>query len=107
MPKAVGGYIQSPVQILDRNAKVSKLLNRDTNWWDTSTIHEVFSAEEAELICGMTVSPRSGEDRLIWNYNKSGDFTVRNAYHLAKDKFEVDKGRCSNWDNSKLMWKAI
>jgi hypothetical protein len=60
VPKAGGGYIQSPVRILDRNAKVSELLNRDTNWWDTTLIHEVFSAEEAGQICGLAVSPRSG-----------------------------------------------
>jgi hypothetical protein len=95
VPKASGGYIQSPVQILDRNAVVSEIMDRDSNWWNMPLIHEVFSAEEAGLICGVAVSPRSGEDRLIWNYTKNGDFTVRSAYHLAKDKFEVDKGSCS------------
>jgi exonuclease III len=60
VPKVVGGYIQSPVSILDQNAKVSELLNRDTNWWDTGLIHEIFSAEEARLICEIAVSPRSG-----------------------------------------------
>jgi ribonuclease HI len=44
---------------------------------------------------------------LIWNYNKNGDFTVRSAYHLAKDRFEVDNGSCSNRDNSKVLWKAL
>jgi hypothetical protein len=65
VPKAAGGYIQSLVSILERNAKVSELLNRDTNWWDTTLIHEIFSAEEAGLICGLAVSPRSRGDRMI------------------------------------------
>ena len=70
-------------------------------------IHEIFSAKEAGLICGMAVSPCSGEDRLTWHYNKNGEFTVRSAYHLAKDKFEVDNWSCSSRDNSKMLWKVI
>jgi ribonuclease HI len=107
VPKASGGYIQSPVRVLDRNAVVSELLDRDANWWNTALIYEIFQAEEAELICDLVVSPRSREDRLIWNYNKSGDFTVRSAYHLAKDKYEADKGSCSNRDSYRPMWKAL
>jgi hypothetical protein len=78
---------------------VNELLDRDANWWNTALIHEIFQAEEAELICDLAVSPRSGVDRLI--------FTVRSAYHLAKDKYEVDKGSCSNRDSSRPMWKAL
>jgi hypothetical protein len=73
---AIGSYLQSPVRILDRNAKVSELLNKDTTWWNLSLIHEIFSTKEAGLICGMAMSPRSGEDQLIWHYNKNGEFTV-------------------------------
>lgn len=107
VPKASGGYIQSFARILDRNALVSEILDRDNSWWNMPLIHEIFSAEEVGLICSMAVSPRSGKDRLIWNYTKNGDFTVNSAYHLAKDKFEVDKGSCSNRDSSKPMWRAI
>jgi hypothetical protein len=104
---AIGSYLQSPVRILDRNAKVSELLNRDTTWWNLSLIHKIFSTKEAGLICGMAMSPRSGEDHLIWHYNKNGEFTVRSTFRLAKEKFEVDSGSCSNIDSNKLLWKAI
>jgi hypothetical protein len=104
---APGGYLQSPEGVLARNAKVCELLNTNTNWWNTPLISEIFTAEEAELICGMAVSPRTGEDSLIWRCTKNGEFTVRSAYHLAKDKFEVDKGSCSNRDSNRLLWKAI
>jgi exonuclease III len=107
VPAALGGYLQSPEGVLARNAKVCELLNTNTNWWNTPLISEIFTAEEAELICGMAVSPRTGEDRLIWRCTKNGEFTVRSAYHLAKDKFEVDKGSCSNRDSNRLLWKAI
>jgi hypothetical protein len=45
---APGRYLQTPVHLLDRNAKACELLNTDTNWWNMVLIHELFSAEEAE-----------------------------------------------------------
>jgi hypothetical protein len=105
--KAPGGYLQSPTSIIDRNAKVSVLLDINTNWWNVALIKEIFSAEESDLICGIAVSPRGGEDRRIWKFNKSGDFTVKSAYHLAKEKFEVDKGNSSNRDRIMPLWKVI
>jgi hypothetical protein len=106
-PVANGGLIQSPVRILEEGAKVSELLDRDTNWWNYSLIHEVFSAEEAELICSLPVCPSRGEDKLIWQHNKTGEYTVRSGYHFAKGKFEADMGSCSNSDNNRMLWKAI
>jgi hypothetical protein len=44
---------------------------------------------------------------LVWSCTKNGEFTVRSAYHLAKDKFEVDRGSCSNRDSNRTLWKAI
>jgi hypothetical protein len=102
-----GGFLQSPVRVLDRNARVCELLNTGTNWWNMPLIHDIFIAEEAELICGMAVSPRIGEDRLIWKCTKNGEFSVRSAYHLAKEKFEVDLGSCYNKDSNRMLWRAI
>jgi hypothetical protein len=102
-----GGFLQSPVHILDREAKVSEHLDRDTNWWNYSLVHEVFSAEEAEMICSLPVCPNRGEVRLIWQHTKIGEYTVRSGYHFAKGKYEVDMGSYSNKDNTRVLWKAI
>ena len=72
-----------------------------------SLIHEIFSAEEADLIGKLMVSPRTEVDRLVWSCTKNGEFTVRSAYHLAKEKFEANSGSCSNRDNNRTLWKAI
>jgi hypothetical protein len=85
-----GGFIHSPVHIHSQDAKVSALLDKDTNWWNMALVQQVFVAEEAELICGMAVSPRSAEDKLIWTGTQNGVFTVRSAYHMAKERFEID-----------------
>jgi hypothetical protein len=39
VPMAIGGVLQSPVCILGREAKVSELLGRDSNWWNVPLVH--------------------------------------------------------------------
>jgi hypothetical protein len=103
VPAAPGGFLQSLVQVLDRDSKVCELLDTYTNWWNMPLIHEIFSIEEADLIGKLAVSPRAGMDRLVWSCTKNGEFTVRSAYHLAKDKFKVDRGSYSNRDNNRTL----
>lgn len=55
----------------------------------------------------MAVSPRSGEDRLYWTGTQNGVFSVRNAYHMAEERFKVDKGSCSNRENKRVLWKKL
>ena len=45
--------VQSPVRILNSDAKVSELIDRDLSWWNISLVHEIFTKEEANLICGI------------------------------------------------------
>jgi hypothetical protein len=70
------GFIYTSVRILLHDAKVSALLDKDTNRWDTELVQQIFVAEEAESICGMAVSPRSGEDRRVWTGTHNGIFSV-------------------------------
>jgi hypothetical protein len=83
-PWLLGGFLQSPVCILEGDAKVSELLDRDTNWWNYPLVHEVFSAKEVEMICSLPMCPSKGEDRLIWKHNKTSEYTVCSGYHFAK-----------------------
>jgi hypothetical protein len=106
-PLPTGGYLQSPESILSRDAKVSELLDYDTNWWNVNLVKEVFSGEEMEAICSVPVCPRAGEDKLVWAHTKNGEYSVKSGYHLAKERFEVDQGSCSNRDRNKSLWRDI
>jgi hypothetical protein len=65
--------------------KVSELLDVDTNWWKTELVNNTFNEDEARLICGMAVCPRNRQDKLVWTSTKNRKFSVRSAYHLAKE----------------------
>jgi hypothetical protein len=51
--------VQSPVRILPKHAHVCELIDSDTNWWNIPLIEEIFNVEEASLICGMPICPRT------------------------------------------------
>jgi ribonuclease HI len=99
--------IQSPVRVLGENAKVRDLIDDSTKWWNFQLIREVFQEDEANRICGMTLSPLGQKDKIVWAGTKKGIFTVRSAYHMAKESSMVDKGACSNEGIKERMWKVL
>lgn len=98
---------RSPGSILDSQAKVSELLDVNTNWWNTTLVQEIFNEEEAKMICSMGACPRRGTDYLAWEHTKNGIFTVTSAYHLAMEKVEEGEASCSDNQLSRNLWKKI
>jgi hypothetical protein len=88
--------IQSPVRFLPHDARSLLLLILLSRWWDSRLIHSIFNTAEAALICSIPVSPGGGPDKLIWRGNSSGMFSVRSAYHLAKERVSRDLGESSD-----------
>jgi hypothetical protein len=75
--------VQSPVRVLPSSAQVVDLIDRDSGWWNVDLIRTIFNPEEAEVICGLVLSPLRQSDKLVWNETTFGIFTVKSAYHLA------------------------
>jgi hypothetical protein len=97
LPSLMTFAIQSLVHILDSEAKVCELIGPDMQWWNIPLIKENFMEEVVEKICSMAICPRTQHDRAVWMGNKNDDFSVRSAYHLAKDlcsRKEVAALRC-------------
>jgi hypothetical protein len=51
----------------------------------------------------MAISPLGKIDQLVWAGTKKGIFTVRIAYHLAKELSVTDKGECSKAGSKERM----
>ncbi|KAL5550226.1 hypothetical protein UlMin_000402 [Ulmus minor] len=68
--------ISSP-RVLGEFAKVSSLITASGSW-DSSIIRESFHEDEAEAILSLPLPRRSTPDTLLWHYDKSGHYTVRN-----------------------------
>lgn len=48
IPSPTTYSIQSPVSILDVEARVSLLIDVDTKWWNKHLVHAIFNKEEAQ-----------------------------------------------------------
>ncbi|XP_059441892.1 uncharacterized protein LOC132174217 [Corylus avellana] len=107
LPSSGSHKVQSPIKVLPRDAKVSNLINPETKCWDTALVQNVFTEVEAREICGMVVCPTTRRDRLVWAGGKHGVFTVRSAYHLAKEIGQREEGSCSKENLQKKVWKGI
>jgi hypothetical protein len=77
LPSSTTHTIQSPVRILNSEAKVWELIDQDTNLWNIPLIKDIFMKVEAEMICGFAISPRTQQDRAVWAGNKNRLFSVR------------------------------
>jgi hypothetical protein len=53
LPTPGSHKVHSPMTVLSAEARVSALLDMETNWWRTGLIHSIFGIEEAEAICSM------------------------------------------------------
>jgi hypothetical protein len=72
--------------VINQDARVSELLNLENIWWKIDVVHNMFNEEEAREICGIVVCPRTRSDQLVWAGEKNGKFSVKSAYHMAKEK---------------------
>ena len=55
----------------------------------------------------MVISPLGKAYQIIWAGTKQGVFTVRSAYHLAKELSLADRCECSTKGRDKRMWQVI
>ena len=76
-----------PSRQVGRNSslnKVEELIALEDRVWNEELIRESFSPTVADEIMDIPLSKRMTEDRLIWEQDKLGRFTVRSAYSLAR-----------------------
>jgi hypothetical protein len=87
--------IQTPVQILNREARVCALIDMDSNWWNIP------------LIDSMAICPRFHFDRLIWAYSTMGSFSVQSAYHLEVQRRGKSQCSGSSIPDDHTSWASI
>jgi hypothetical protein len=106
LPRQFDFKIRSPIVNLDEHALVSNLIDPDTKQWDRGLIYSTFNHAEAKQILSIPISQRSPEDKLIWHWEKDGDYSVRSTYHLLKDQCNPNLAESSS-SHLKQLWKEI
>ncbi|PNY16580.1 ribonuclease H, partial [Trifolium pratense] len=98
--------VWSPVSNLAPNAMVSDLINLETKMWDKNLVQNCFNSFEAEQILNIPLSWRLPADKLIWHWEKNGEFSVRSAYHMLSEIRNQNSPEASS-SRDHLLWKAI
>ncbi|XP_058757456.1 uncharacterized protein LOC131630719 [Vicia villosa] len=88
---------------------VSTLIDKDLGVWKREIIYESFSPDDAKKIVSIPLSRLPNDDKLVWHFEKSGEFSVKTAYHATCSfKTSLLPGPSISACHSlwKLLWKA-
>lgn len=79
VPKPSSFRIQTPVRLLDGNAKVKDLIDNNSKHLNLSLLKEIFSDSDYEIISRIPISLCNSSDRLAWRCTADGKFSVKSA----------------------------
>ena len=87
---------------------IADLLDPDTGWWNRVLVMQHFNHEDEEAILRVPLSRRVIQDSLFWTFTKSGDYTVRSEYQVARQlQKEGTWAECSNGVVGGSVWKVL
>jgi hypothetical protein len=86
---------------------VADLIENNPIQWKRELIFQNFGEDEATAIYNIPLSRYNQEDKMIWRASRTGEFSVRSAYHLEKERQERKKGESSNGARPLDVWKKI
>jgi hypothetical protein len=73
-----------PTILLPDGLKVSFLINGISSCWNEGLVRACFSAADADLVLKLPVSMNRIQDFVSWPHTKSGIYTVKYAYFMAR-----------------------
>ncbi|XP_024190158.1 uncharacterized protein LOC112194141 [Rosa chinensis] len=73
--------------------------------WNSVLLTELFPIHIVQKILAIPLSPRNHEDRWIWGGDKKGQFTVKSAYHVARNRILTDHSTTPN--PSASLWRRL
>jgi hypothetical protein len=107
VPLSSSYSIQSPPKHGYEGARVSDLIDKDLGWWDMDVLGNLFREEEVRAIKSIPLSRTNQPDMMIWRGTVNGQFSVKSAYHLAKEIEDRQKAECSKGMQNREVWKLI
>lgn len=85
------------------------MINWEVLCWDLLPIIDHLSDNEQVAISSIPLSAEWENDKLVWPYEKSGNFTVRSGYHKLHDMRIKPSIQHPHWSHSvnPAIWKLI
>jgi hypothetical protein len=89
------------------NARVKDLFDPDTHGWNSPLLESIFQPDEVKAIKTIPLSRTNQEDKQIWRGTTNGIFSVRSAYHLAKEEEDSKQPECSHRREDSELWGTL
>ncbi|XP_059436227.1 uncharacterized protein LOC132169166 [Corylus avellana] len=99
--------IHSPSRVLDPSSKVSELLDNGKCGWNQELLKSIFTEEERVAITSIPISQTNQPDVQIWRCTNNGMFSVKSAYHLAKEMEMSGNPEGSLKTKESILWKTL
>ncbi|XP_019085489.1 PREDICTED: uncharacterized protein LOC109126410 [Camelina sativa] len=92
-------------KVLHPNLMVNHLINPITRECHLPILEEFMDPEEIPIILSLTVSKSFKPDRLIWHFTKTGKYSVKSGYRLARDLIKEVEYESTCADLRAQAWK--
>ncbi|KAK9991446.1 hypothetical protein SO802_026431 [Lithocarpus litseifolius] len=87
---------------------VSDLIDLEMHWWRRELITTIFHREDAEAICQIPLSHRRVADSIIWLHARSGGYSIKTGYHVARRVLKhEDWAESSGRSDMQKVWQAL
>ncbi|KAK7840646.1 putative ribonuclease h protein [Quercus suber] len=107
LPLKANRSIVSPIPTIEPGARVNILIKAETGEWNTPEIQRLFLPHEAATICGIPLSARLPQDRIIWGLTPSGTFTTKSAYKLLVSHASTNLAGTSSLAPQNKFWNDL
>lgn len=66
---------------------------------DTGKLQRLYDAPTTKKIASMPLSRHGGMDKLIWDINREGTYTVKDGYELLVRQTDLTNGQSLSWNH--------
>ncbi|XP_031124298.1 uncharacterized protein LOC116027009 [Ipomoea triloba] len=82
LPNKSSPFVSTPMPDYLAEAKVHSLLTLQGNNWDKELLDDIFEPADTVQIMSIPIPIGNHQDRLIWNHDDKGSYTVKSAYRV-------------------------
>jgi hypothetical protein len=93
--------------VLNPSSKVVELFDERKVGWNQDMLTSIFTMEEVEAIKSIPISQTNQPDVWIWQCTNTDTFSVKSAYHLAKEVETRGTPEGSMKTKESILWKTI
>jgi hypothetical protein len=112
IPDVTHGTLTTTCPVKD-DQTVSSLMQESGGQWKKKSVRDLFPEEISEKILSIPTSSEGCNDFPSWPHTKSGTYSVKSAYNLARSKLfwisrsNIGKGASSNQVTMEKAWKKL